>query len=187
MASDQTAKISSSEKDNEHHTLHGALNLLNNIKLPHLPGHGKDKPKDEGECAGVLPVPESAERSETANVRCQIISGSTLAQHSGVCIWECCQCCTAPSWHKDSTRCAVLLCAAASAATLSEVAGIITTLAKDHLGSLLVHPGHATVGVYYLAKRHEVWCAAYLPGCLAGDRHKDTSCSCHTAVVTQAE
>lgn len=45
---------------------------------------------------------------------------------------------------------------AASAATLSEVAGIITTLAKDHLSSLLVHPGHATVGVYYLAKRHEV-------------------------------
>lgn len=43
-----------------------------------------------------------------------------------------------------------------SAATLSEVAGIITTLAKDHLGSLLVHPGHALVGVYYLAKRHEV-------------------------------
>jgi hypothetical protein len=45
---------------------------------------------------------------------------------------------------------------AASAATLTEVAGIITTLAKDHLSSLLVHPGHATVGVYYLAKRHEV-------------------------------
>lgn len=43
-----------------------------------------------------------------------------------------------------------------AAATLAEVAGIITTLAKDHLGSLLVHPGHATVGVYYLAKRHEV-------------------------------
>lgn len=46
--------------------------------------------------------------------------------------------------------------AVASAATLTEVAGIITTLAKDHLGSLMVHPGHATVGVYYLAKRHEV-------------------------------
>jgi hypothetical protein len=42
------------------------------------------------------------------------------------------------------------------AATLSEVAGIITTLTRDHLGSLLVHPGHATIGVYYLARRHEV-------------------------------
>lgn len=47
----------------------------------------------------------------------------------------------------------------AAAATLAEVAGIITTLAKDHLASLLVHPGHATVGVYYLAKRHEVRCS----------------------------
>lgn len=83
----------------------------------------------------------------------------------------------------------MLLCAAASAATLSEVAGIITTLAKDHLGSLLVHPGHATVGVYYLAKRHEVCCAVLrLPGWqLTGDSHQDTTCSCHTAVVPQAE
>lgn len=52
MASD-TAKISS--QDNEHNTLHGALNLLKNIKMPHLPGHGGDKPK-EGE-AGVAQSP----------------------------------------------------------------------------------------------------------------------------------
>jgi hypothetical protein len=39
---------------------------------------------------------------------------------------------------------------------LKPVAGIITTLAKDSLGELLLHPGHATVGVYYLARRHQV-------------------------------
>ncbi|KAI8477317.1 MAG: hypothetical protein J3K34DRAFT_108965 [Monoraphidium minutum] len=40
--------------------------------------------------------------------------------------------------------------------TMSEIAGIITTLAKDSLGDLLVHPGHATIGVYYLARRHQM-------------------------------
>jgi hypothetical protein len=67
---------------------------------------------------------------------------------------------------KPKTLCYVL-CAAVSAATLSEVAGIITSLAKTHLGSLLVHPGHATVGIYYLAKRHEV--------CLRGWTYSNTS------------
>lgn len=58
-----------------------------------------------------------------------------------------------------------------SAATLSEVAGIITTLAKDHLGSLLVHPGHAIVGVYYLAKRHEMTkIADHIDGSEVGDK-----------------
>jgi hypothetical protein len=72
MASDTAAKISSAQDKDEHHTLHGALNLLKNIKLPHLPGHGADKPKDEGECAAVLQVPgRSAEWPETANERDQ--------------------------------------------------------------------------------------------------------------------
>lgn len=70
-------------------------------------------------------------------------------------------CSTPSSVHSSSAHTLVkwwflLPLAVASAATLTEVAGIITTLAKDHLGSLMVHPGHATVGVYYLAKRHEV-------------------------------
>lgn len=46
--------------------------------------------------------------------------------------------------------------AEAAGHTLSEIAGIITTLTKDSLGDLLLHPGHATVGVYYLARRHQV-------------------------------
>lgn len=43
-----------------------------------------------------------------------------------------------------------------AAHNLAEIAGVITTLAKESLGDLLVHPGHATVGVYYLAMRHQV-------------------------------
>ena len=43
-----------------------------------------------------------------------------------------------------------------AAATLQDVAGIIMTLCKDSFGGMLSHPGHATVGVYYLAKKHQV-------------------------------
>jgi hypothetical protein len=43
-----------------------------------------------------------------------------------------------------------------AAATLQDVAGIIMTLCKDSFGGMLTHPGHATLGVYYLAKKHQV-------------------------------
>jgi hypothetical protein len=45
---------------------------------------------------------------------------------------------------------------ATAAATLTEVAGIMTHMAKEHLGNLVTHPGHVIVGMYYLAKRHQV-------------------------------
>lgn len=46
--------------------------------------------------------------------------------------------------------------AEAAAQTLSEIAAIISALGTENLGDLLVHPGAATIGVYYLARRHQV-------------------------------
>uniref|UniRef100_A0A383VYZ4 Fungal lipase-type domain-containing protein n=1 Tax=Tetradesmus obliquus TaxID=3088 RepID=A0A383VYZ4_TETOB len=45
---------------------------------------------------------------------------------------------------------------ATAAATLQEVAGIMTHMAREHLGSLVTHPGHVIVGMYYLARRHQM-------------------------------
>lgn len=85
MASD-TAKISQDNEHNEHHTLHGALNLLKNIKIPHLGGLGVDKPK-AGEC-GVLQVPGGTEQQNGR--QCALLDGSTRTQPVFVCSWECC-------------------------------------------------------------------------------------------------
>lgn len=41
-------------------------------------------------------------------------------------------------------------------ATLSEIAAIISAVARENLGDLLTHPGAATIGVYYLARRHQL-------------------------------
>jgi hypothetical protein len=35
-------------------------------------------------------------------------------------------------------------------------AAIISAVARENLGDLLTHPGAATIGVYYLARRHQV-------------------------------
>lgn len=67
--------------------------------------------------------------------------------------------------------CAVGTTTAAAAATLQEVAGILAGMTRDHLGSLLVHPGHATVGVYYLARRHQMErLADHIDGRTVGDK-----------------
>jgi hypothetical protein len=55
-----------------------------------------------------------------------------------------------------ATATAAAVAEATAAATLTEVAGIMTHMAKEHLGSLVTHPGHVIVGMYYLAKRHQV-------------------------------
>lgn len=166
----------------QHHHVAGVLNLLKSIKLPKLPSHAKAK---EAEGEGCSRVPRLCQKALThlcsvlalslKLVKATVYPGSTRAcaiGHVGSLLATVTHTCnllprcvhvrcvtsalTSASAQllTDQLHHTPLSCTAA--ATLAEVAGIITTLAKDHLASLLVHPGHATVGVYYLAKRHEV-------------------------------